>query len=185
MTNVNNFALESEFTPFLLQQTGIRASFLFRRFGSNSADWEDLQQDLALDCLQRLPTFDPSRSTWQQFVSGVVRNHAMKLAKQRMARPELFPLDETNQLSAARTEPATVNGSSILDRHLDVSRVLAKLPADLQLIARRLSRLPVSRVRQMSGLSPTLFERKLQVIRRAFLAAGIDSAFDPRPGGAR
>ena len=44
----------ADFTPYLLQQTALRASLLQTSFGFAADDWDDLRQDLALDCLRRL-----------------------------------------------------------------------------------------------------------------------------------
>ena len=81
-----------EFTPYLLRQTGLRASLLLTSFGFSSDDWDDLQQDLVLDCLRRMPKFNASRGDWKGFVRGVVRNHACVLASRQIRRREFQPL---------------------------------------------------------------------------------------------
>ena len=80
---------QTEFTPYLLQQAGLRASLLQTSFGFAADDWDDMRQDLALDCLRRLPNFDPARGDWRQFVHGVVRNHSCNLASHHTNRPML------------------------------------------------------------------------------------------------
>ena len=91
---------QAEFTPYLLQQTGLRASLLQTSFGFAADDWDDLRQDLALDCLRRLPRFDASRGNWKGFVHGVVRNHACVLASKQARRPELQCLAEDGDADA-------------------------------------------------------------------------------------
>src|SRR5271165_1099217 len=69
--------------PYILQQASCRASLLVATAGFRSDDWEDLRQEMVLDCLRRSPKFDPSRGDWQGFIRGVVRNHATVLAMRR------------------------------------------------------------------------------------------------------
>ena len=49
-------------------------------------DWEDLRQEMALDCLERTPWFNPDRGDWRGFVRGVVRNHSAVLATREAQR---------------------------------------------------------------------------------------------------
>ena len=93
----------ADFTPYLLQQTALRASLLQTSFGFAADEWDDLRQDLALDCLRRLPRFDGVRGNWQGFVRGVVRHHACDLASRQKYRQQFQPLevclrDESRQI---------------------------------------------------------------------------------------
>jgi hypothetical protein len=85
----------ADFTPYLLQQTALRASLLQTSFGFAADEWDDLRQDLALDCLRRLPKFDSSRGNWQGFVRGVVRHHACVLASRQKYRPQSQPIEDS------------------------------------------------------------------------------------------
>src|SRR5688572_21995222 len=80
---------------YILQQASCRASLLVATAGFRSDDWEDLRQEMVLDCLRRSPKFDPSRGDWQGFVRGVVRNHAAVLVirRHRTARREVLADD--------------------------------------------------------------------------------------------
>lgn len=170
----------AEFTPYLLQQARLRASLLLTSFGFASDDWDDLRQDLALDCLRRLPRFDASRGDWKGFVRGVVRNHACVLASRQVRRPEIRPLEIDTDCETADHGSAggthdipTEDRGPALDLCLDTQRVLASLPEDLRIIARYLTEMPVSAVRRKAGLSQSQVERKVRRIRSAFVAAGI------------
>ena len=169
----------AEFTPYLLQQTALRASLLQSSFGFAAGDWDDLRQDLALDCLRRLPRFDGARGSWKGFVRGVVRNHACVLAARQVRRPPFEPLGSdaaadgvaghVRDLSAADIRPA-------LELSLDTERVLAGLPDDLRTIARYLAHLPISAACRRSGLTPSQMNRRIRRIRAAFTAAGLAPA---------
>lgn len=169
----------AEFTPYLLQQTALRASLLQSSFGFTAADWDDLRQDLALDCLRRLPRFDGSRGSWKGFVRGVVRNHACVLAARQVRCPQFEPLENdaaadgvtghVRDLLAADARPA-------LELSLDTERVLAGLPDDLRTIARYLAQMPISAACRETGLTLSQMNRQIRRIRAAFTAAGLGPA---------
>jgi RNA polymerase sigma-70 factor (ECF subfamily) len=175
----------AEFTPYLLQQTALRASLLQSSFGFAAADWDDLRQDLALDCLRRLPKFDGSRGSWKGFVRGVVRNHACVLAARQVRCPQFEPLE--NDAAADGTtgdvrDLPTTDIRAALELGLDTERVLAGLPDDLRTIARYLAHMPISAACRKTGLTPSQLSRRIRRIRAAFTAAGLAPA---NGGGAR
>lgn len=173
---------QTDFIPYLLQQTALRASLLQTSFGFAADDWDDLRQDLALDCLRRLSRFDASRGNWKGFVHGVVRNHACVLASKQARRPELQCLAEDGDADADFAE-----GVSRCDAHfliaddrcpalelsLDMRRVLEGLPDELRSIAQHLAEVSVYAVRQVTGLSSSELNRRIARIRAAFVAAGL------------
>ena len=170
----------ADFTPYLLQQTALRASLLQTSFGFAADDWDDLRQDLALDCLRRLPRFDGSRGNWRGFVHGVVRNHACVLASRQMQRPQFQPLEldtvselPDGSLTGKADEAPMEDFRPLLELGLDTERILAELPEDLQMIARYLAEMPISAVRRKTGLSLAQVNRRTRQIRAAFTAAGL------------
>lgn len=167
----------ADFTPYLLQQTALGASLLQASFGSAADDWEDLRQDLALDCLRRLPWYDRSRGSWQGFVRGTVRHHACVLASRQIHRRGVQPLalDDSADAHAAAAE----DFRPLLEFGLDTERVLAGLPDDLRTLAHYLAEMPVSAVRRKTGLTSAQINRGIRRIRAAFTAAGLA----PRKGG--
>ena len=161
----------ADFTPYLLQQAALRASLLQTSFGFAADEWEDLRQDLALDCLRRLPRFDGARGNWQGFVRGVVRHHACVLASRQKCRRQFQPLEESE--AGEPYEEPTEDFRPLLELGLDTERVLAGLPDDLASIARLLAEMPVSAVRQKTGLTVAQINRKTSRIRAAFTTAGL------------
>lgn len=164
----------TDFTPYLLQQAALRASLLQTSFGFAAEEWEDLRQDLALDCIRRLPRFDGSRGSWQGFVRGVVRHHACVLASRQKCRRQFQPLEES-EFAGGPHEPAE-DLRPVLELGLDTGRVLALLPEDLRTLAHDLAEMPVSVVRQKTGLTAAQMNRGIRRIRAAFIAAGLAPA---------
>jgi RNA polymerase sigma-70 factor (ECF subfamily) len=173
---------QADFIPYLLRQTALRASLLQASFGFAADDWDDLRQDLALDCLRRLPRFDASRGSWKGFVHGVVRNHACVLASRQARRPESLCLAEDGQADADSVEDVSrfdvhfVVADDLcpaLELSLDMRRVLDGLPEELRAVAHHLAEMPVYAVRQVTGLSSSELNRKITRIRAAFVAAGL------------
>jgi len=185
-------APQTEFTPYLLQQAGLRASLLQLSFGFAADDWDDLRQDLALDCLRRLPRFDESRGNWEGFVRGVVRNHACVLASQLASRPTFLPISAADGADTAEErwgiDPHDLQAEDFrpaLELSLDIWRAIASLPEELQALAHLLSRLSMDAVRRKTGLTASQLDRKVRRIRAAFMAAGIAPAAGQLSGGGR
>jgi RNA polymerase sigma-70 factor (ECF subfamily) len=168
----------TEFTPYLLQQTRLRASLLLASFGLASDDWDDLRQDMALDCLRRLPKFDASRGDWKGFVRGVVRNHACVLASRQIRRRALQPLDidADGETSDDTCDGPIEDPRPALDLSLDTQRVLASLPEEVQRTARFLAEMPISAVCRRTGFSRHKVNLHIGKIRAAFEAAGVTSS---------
>ncbi|MEO8594046.1 MAG: hypothetical protein ABI759_12055 [Candidatus Solibacter sp.] len=173
----------ADITPYLLQQTALRASLLQTNFGFGADDWDDFRQDLALDCLRRLPRFDESRGNWKGFVHGVVRNHACVLASRQIQRPQFQPLEldtdselPDGSLTGKADDAPAEDFRPLLELGLDTERVLAGLSEDLQRIARYLAEMPVSAMRRKTGLSLAQVNRRIRQIRAAFMAAGLAPA---------
>jgi RNA polymerase sigma-70 factor (ECF subfamily) len=148
--------------PYILQQASCRASLLVRGGAFTSDDWEDLRQELVLDCIRRSPKFDPARGDWQGFVRRVVKNQAAVLVtrRHRTARREVLADD----LSHDKAQPDedlidTLNGArrhekeSTLQMRIDVERVLNGLPSELQKLARLLSDLTVLETCAQMGMT--------------------------------
>ena len=181
----------AEFTPYLLQQSGLRASLLKTNFGFGGDEWDDLRQEMALDCLKRLPKFDPARGNWKGFVHGVVRNRAFVLATQQTRRADVerslivdtSAADEESEDYAQGSRSEDIRPD--LDLSIDVRRTLATLPEELQSLAHLVSSFSLLAVRRQTGLSRLELERKIAQIRTAFAAAGLSPDGYFLNGGAR
>ena len=171
--------------PYIVQQASCRASLLVATAGFRSDDWEDLRQEMVLDCLRRSPKFDSSRGDWQGFVRGVVRNHATVLVTRRVrtAHREILADDLSCNEARAGDDPADkLDGAprhdieAALQMSLDIERVLKGLPSQLQRLALLLSELPVLEVCAKTGKSRSRVYQMIRQLRNAFARAG----FRPR-----
>ena len=133
-----------------------------------------------------LPRFDGARGNWKGFVHGVVRHHACVLASRQSHRRQFQPLEfeggselSDASLTVKADEPPAEDFRPLLELGLDTERVLASLPEDLQRIAWHLADMPISCVRQKTGLTLSQLNRRIRRIRAAFMAAG----FVPGSGG--
>jgi RNA polymerase sigma-70 factor, ECF subfamily len=172
------------FDPYILQQASCRASLLVSRRGFPRDDWEDLRQEMVLDCLERSPRFDPDRGDWRGFVRGVVRNHCALLAKQESQRIRFETLnvgcEETDpggdlerEIFQAGSDPATDDPTSALALSADVQRVVASLPDNLQTLASELAEMTVAEIAAKRGRSTQWIYQLLKRLRRAFIQAGV------------
>jgi RNA polymerase sigma-70 factor, ECF subfamily len=170
--------------PYILQQASCRASLLVATAGFTWADWEDLRQDILVDCLRRMRNFDPARGDWHGFVRGVTRNQATVLViRARRRVPEVLDRDLIHQQDASDVEWLdTLDKRSgrkgvvdALHLSIDVRRVLESLPVQLQSLAGLLGQMPVQDVCRHTGRSRSRVYQMTRQIREAFIAAGMGS----------
>jgi RNA polymerase sigma-70 factor, ECF subfamily len=179
--------------PYILQQASCRASLLVASAGFRSDDWDDLQQEMVLDCLRRSPKYDPSRGDWQGFVRGVVRNHAAVLVtrRRRRARREVLAEDLSHEEMRGGDDPIDFLANleehqfeAALQMSLDVERVLQALSPQLKALALLLSELSVIEVCARTGKSRSRVYQMTRQLRDAFVRAGFRARF-PRKSTAR
>jgi RNA polymerase sigma-70 factor (ECF subfamily) len=171
-------------TSSLLRREGCQASLLVATAGFKPDDWEDLRQELTLDCLRRSPKFDPSRGDWQGFVRGIVRNHACVLAtrRYRTAQREVLAADLVGGEEQVGDDSDILDGvrrhemEAALQMSIDVERVLGGLPTTLQTLARLLAEMPVLEVCARTGRSRSRVYQMTRQLREVFVQAG----FRPR-----
>ena len=166
--------------PLIMRQASWQAGTLVASAGFAPHDWQDIRQELILDCLRRSHRFDPARGEWTGFVRGVVRNHAAVLImRARRRTPEvlcddlMISEDASNGGALALLDKRPSSGVvDELHLSLDVRRVVASLPAHLQSLAVLLSQMPVRDVCMHTGKSRSRVYQMTRQIRDAFLEAG-------------
>jgi RNA polymerase sigma-70 factor (ECF subfamily) len=171
---------------FAIRQASIRASLLVATAGFRSDDWEDLRQEMILDCLRRSPKFDPSRGDWQGFVRGVIRNHATVLVTRRHRSLQREVLAEDLSYKEPRTADDRADHLGAGHKHeiepglqmsIDVQRVLSGLPPQLQNLARLLSESPMLEAGAKTGKSRSRVYQMTRQLRDAFVRAGFRTPF--------
>ena len=172
-----------------------KAKSLIGKYGLTRSDRQDIEQELRLDLIERLPKFDPSKSKQTTFIARLLDRKAVDIIRHQMAdcrnpfRVECsldedvddgdgtkVPRVETiasetkwNRLGAA---PRPQNEQVCMAE--DVAAVVASLPDDLQDICTQLQDSSQREICRNTGLSRGALRGCLKVIRERFAASGLD-----------
>jgi RNA polymerase sigma-70 factor (ECF subfamily) len=179
--------VNSEFDMYVVNQASCRASLLVATAGFPRDEWEDLRQQIILDCLRRMPKFDASRGERAGFVRGVMRNEAAVLVRRRwrtasreIRAAELTGLSgESSEVEAFETT-LRHDPTRSFDISIDVRRILDQLPRRHRDVAYLVAELPVSDVCLAIGRSRSCVYEILRQIRGALIDAGIGPVADRR-----
>ena len=172
-----------------------KARQLIGKYGLTPDDDEDLQQEMALDLLVRLPKFDPGRACLSTFIARIVERKISTIIRHRTRakrdyRCRVYSLDERieNADDCSTLHDVISQGDCDLrvgrygrpeieriDLRIDVSLVLAKLPPELRALARRLYTQSITEVaRELRVSRSTLYETGIARLREAFEDKGLD-----------
>lgn len=164
-----------------------KARQLVGRGGFGPSDRQDIEQDLLVDLLERLPSFDPEQSAIHVFVAMVVKRHAANLlrygkAEKRDRRREcslhkVVGHDEqgpvelgsavTSRERDAVTQQARRDAGEAAEMALDVAELIERLPPQLRQLAKRLQTQTVSQAaREMRVPRTTLYASVRELRRR-------------------
>jgi len=158
----------------------------------HTTDIEDLEQDLMLDLLRRLPSFDPSKASRNTFIARIVENHAATLIKAAMAEKRGAAIEHKSlydPVSQDVDEPITLveilsandglwDVSSLrwdeaINLRRDLSHAVGALPPHLVSLCRRLATSTVTEVARDTGMSrPSVYDG-IAKIRAALIKAGL------------
>jgi len=167
-----------------------KAKQLVGKAGFTESDREDIEQELMLDLLERLPSYDPTRGSKHTFIARVVDHRIARLVERRTAakrdrgRPVLS-LSELMGLEDARLErrSATIEegGKAIYRRRgeardlaLDLAELLDDLPHELRGLCERLRTQSVSDISRETGVPRSTIYGWIRKLRGAFSERGLD-----------
>ncbi len=167
--------------------------------GFAGQDVEDIEQELVLDLLERLPKFDPAKATNSTFVQRLVErkiSNMVRDAKRERRDPEredcslddevededgdFVPLGETipedgHDLRLGRQTRLAADRDELA---LDVAAVLAELPEELRAAAEALSTMTIAEAVRKLGIPRWKFDEVyLPRLREAFTAKGLGEYF--------
>jgi RNA polymerase sigma-70 factor (ECF subfamily) len=164
------------------------------KYGFTRQDRADLEQELLLNALVRLPKFDPELSTMPMFVRGVTINRLRNIIAARRAAFRGLPsggslnemaedeegwfaeridgISEDQYLRA--TGRASRPSHELRELHLDLQRAIESLPPDLQELCLRLLTHRVTEIARECGVSTATIYHRLKKIRREFAALGLE-----------
>lgn len=178
-----------------------KARQLVGKAGFTASDREDIEQDLALHLLARLPHYDPRRANGEAFTTQVVQNRVRTLLEHRSAecrnwrrcRASLHdtvacddgdPVERGDDLDAEaflrRTGRTDESDPPHQDLRIDVARAVDDLPPRLREIAVGLAHGNPTDVARAAGVNRKLVYRAIEQIRAHFEAAGLRAYAHPR-----
>lgn len=163
-----------------------KARMLGRHRAFARDDREDIEQDLWLDLLERLPKYDPARASLSTFVARVVERRVVSLiryrsAEKRSAFREECSLDDRvldadgRDTARHETTPEVSNDPARLrELERDMAHVMAHLPDDLRAIALALAFGTQNAVGPELGLSRRAMSKAAERLHEIFRDAGLD-----------
>jgi RNA polymerase sigma-70 factor, ECF subfamily len=170
---------------YILEQAEYRASILVKWGGFSPQDWADVRQDLALDCLRRIPRFDPTRGGWHAYVRGVIYNQSTILFSRRRLhlRREILADDlvvrnyRTRQrIECSLESPVWLDNTgeprNLVELRIDVGRVLAGVSHFDRTVAGCLVGHSAIETGRRLGVSRASVYRAIGRLRVAFTKAG-------------
>ena len=150
---------QQEISDYAAQLIRRKARQLVGKAGFTRDDVEDLEQEMTLDLLERLPKFDPDKAAHTTFVARVIERKISKLFRARKRerrdyRRESGSLNDpiTDGEGESTERACTIGQDEVNIRagrrnrtreeearlHFDVSLVLSGLPEDLRAVAEQL-----------------------------------------------
>jgi len=165
-------------TWFIKQKT----DELVGHFGVSECDREDIEQELALDLIQRWPNFDPKKSKPRTFIARVVRNRISTIIRHRMTEQQRFeqighvPLDPTIEeevSSCFRTGQTERIDQDDVDIEHDVDVVLAGLPDELRRTCELLKTESIAETARRLGINESTVRSRIKKVREQFEQAGL------------
>jgi len=181
-----------EYAAWLIKH---KAQRLIGRVGLTESDREDVEQELVLDLLSRLPEYDATRGLRSAFIGQVINHKVAQLIRDRQRKKRDCrrracslddPLEQEDGSAIAREETVSQDDYDLLmgkhsrpevermDLAIDVSIALSRIPADLRDLAVLLMLQPKRDAAREAGISrSTLYRRGLRRLRSAFEDAGL------------
>jgi RNA polymerase sigma-70 factor (ECF subfamily) len=159
-------------TWFIKQKT----NELVGHFGITEDDREDIEQDLALDLIERWPQFDAKRSKPCTFITLVVEHEVSEIIRHRMTEQRRF--EQINgSLTHSIEEEVTTNFRTHQPHRLDqeyfeltedVASVLERLPPELRELCERLKTDSIAVVADQMGIPLTTLRYRLANLHGIF-----------------
>jgi len=181
-----------------------RARQLIGSAGFTPSDVPDLEQELAMDLLTRLPKFQEGRAHRKSFIAVAIKHKAATLVEWRKAakrdyRKVAFSLDQvfTDEDGKKSDGYDRLDDEKLADPYdggactqqdqaekvalwIDLDRVLQELSPELRQLCKLLSDLPVSEVARRTGLSRDTIYRRIKTLRETFESEGLREFFKNR-----
>ena len=180
--------------PYAVTLIKYKARRLIGQAGFTASDRDDLEQELILDLLRRLPKYNPKRAQLNTFIARVVEHKIATLIEARKAgirdyRRCPFSLDDRFEDEAGRSVERvdTFDQEDYLLRTgaqsrpadelsaltIDVAAVLETLPPELRELCRRLKAESVTEISRDTGVPRGTIYESVKNLREIFEDAGL------------
>ena len=161
--------------------------------GFTDSDREDIEQDLLMDLLSRLPDYDPELAERATFITRIVNRRVARILEKRSAwrrdyRLNEFSLNENdweddNSVERhenigedeylLRTGKQELPTNELRDLIIDVDRALEILPPEFRDLCERLKTKTVAEVSRDTGVPRSTIYEAIQKVREMFEEAGL------------
>ncbi|HOY62649.1 MAG TPA: sigma factor [bacterium] len=185
------------FDEYELTTIRVKARKLIGKAGFTRDDLEDIQQEIVLDILQRLPAYDPEKSSRHTFINDIADNKIAALIEERNAEKRDYrftsgSLDDAkddgdraweSRINSVTAEDFPWNKGGALsdfDRfelRADIVQAFRGLPPNLQDICLRLMRDSAGVVAAETGIPKATVLYNLKKIRKHFEKSGLKNLF--------
>lgn len=166
--------------------------------GCSEADLEDLQQEIILDILVRLPSYDPGRTSRNTFINRLIDHKIARIMETRSAakrsgyedtisldgifeQTDTEPVPKTQSLVAGELpwnrDGREVSEFDLNDLRHDIVRVLKRLPPSLRDTCLGLLGSTVSELSRETGIPRATLYMHIKKIRECFEKSGMDNNF--------
>jgi RNA polymerase sigma-70 factor (ECF subfamily) len=160
-----------------------KARQLVGKEGFTEDDRADLEQELALDLLQRLPRFDPNKAKVTTFMTRVVEHRISTLLAARRAqcrdwrlnqRSLNAPVDDSDTAAEDLINRVADDSDSVraMENRLDMERLLASLPDEHRQLCEQLKEHTMAESARILGLPRSTLYGRLNLIRECFAGGG-------------
>ena len=180
--------------PYAAGLIRFKARRLVRQAGFTASDREDIEQELILDLLRRLPKYNPKRAQLNTFIARVVEHRLASLIEAQKAgirdyrrcrcslnecfedadgrsveRVDTFDQEDYLLRTGAQSRP-----SEELNRlAIDVAAVLEGLPHELRNLCRRLKAETVTEISRDTGVPRGTIYESIKKLREIFKDADL------------
>ena len=180
--------------PYAAGLIRFKARRLVGQAGFTASDREDIEQELTLDLLRRLPKYNPKRAQLNTFIARVVEHRLASLIEAQKAgirdyrrcrcslnecfedadgrsveRVDTFDQEDYLLRTGAQSRP-----SEELNRlAIDVAAVLETLPPELRELCRRLKAETVTEISRDTGVPRGTIYESIKKLREIFKDAGL------------
>lgn len=186
-----NYEITQGFASNFIRRT---ASALARQSGFSPSDQDDLQQEMLIHVLERLPQFDPTKGCFNAFVKLLVKQYTSNVCRHVRAQKRdrrndmslsLFVQGEGGLIELAQiVGPNELNSrlareerpqEELVDLSHDITTFLKTLPPRLRKIAKRLPDRSVAQIAKELCLHRSTVHAEVRKLQVLFSQAGFQN----------